>query len=88
MVPAAARRARGTAQADLCPLATLQDLKLRYYELMIRLAMHEDAYLDACKAYQEVWDTDEVKNDEAKSQEVRQRGVWSRVSGLRRLTPL
>ncbi len=38
---------------------------------MIQLALHEDAYLDACKAYQEVWDTEEVKKDEAKSQEVR-----------------
>jgi hypothetical protein len=37
---------------------------------MIQLALHEDAYLDACKAYQEVWDTEEVKKDEAKSQEV------------------
>ncbi|KAJ9124199.1 hypothetical protein QFC22_000996 [Naganishia vaughanmartiniae] len=40
------------------------DMKLRYYELMIRLALHEDNYLDACKAWQEVWDTEEVKNNE------------------------
>jgi 26S proteasome regulatory subunit N5 len=57
------------------------DLKLRYYELMIQLALHEDAYLDACKAYQEVWDTEEVKKDEAKSQEVgANRLVHCRVS--------
>jgi hypothetical protein len=31
-----------------------QDLKLRYYDLMIQLA------------YQEVWDTEEVKKDEAR----------------------
>jgi 26S proteasome regulatory subunit N5 len=41
-----------------------QDMKLRYYELMIKLALHEDNYLDACKAWQEVWDTEDVKNNE------------------------
>ena len=41
-----------------------QDLKLRYYDLMIQLALQEDAYLEACSAYQEVWDTEEVKKDE------------------------
>ncbi|KAJ9092508.1 hypothetical protein QFC19_008721 [Naganishia cerealis] len=40
------------------------DMKLRYYELMIQLALHEDNYLDACKAWQEVWDTEEVKSNE------------------------
>ncbi|KAI5454930.1 proteasome regulatory particle subunit [Naganishia albida] len=40
------------------------DMKLRYYELMIKLALQEDNYLDACKAWQEVWDTEEVKNNE------------------------
>lgn len=43
-----------------------QDLKLRYYDLMIQLALQEDAYLEACSAYQEVWDTEEVKKDEAR----------------------
>lgn len=48
----------------------IQDLKLRYYELIIQLALHEDKYLDACKAYQEVWDTEEVKADPEKEKEV------------------
>jgi len=34
------------------------------------LALHEDKYLDACKAYQEVWDTEEVKADAEKEKEV------------------
>ncbi|RSH89355.1 hypothetical protein EHS25_002467 [Saitozyma podzolica] len=42
------------------------DLKLRYYDLMIQLALQEDAYLEACSAYQEVWDTEDVKKDEAR----------------------
>lgn len=37
---------------------------------MIQLALHEDKYLDACKAYQEVWDTEEVKADPEKEKEV------------------
>lgn len=48
----------------------LQDLKLKFYSLIIALALEEDAFLDACKAYQEVYDTDEVKNDETKAKEV------------------
>jgi len=37
---------------------------------MIQLALHEDKYLEACKAYQEVWDTEEVKADPEKEKEV------------------
>lgn len=37
---------------------------------MIRLALEDDAYLEACHAYQEVWDTAEIKADEAKSLDV------------------
>lgn len=47
----------------------IQDLKLRYYELIIQLALHEEKYLEACKAYQEVWDTEEVKADPEKEKE-------------------
>nr|XP_019045606.1 26S proteasome regulatory subunit N5 [Kwoniella bestiolae CBS 10118]OCF24536.1 26S proteasome regulatory subunit N5 [Kwoniella bestiolae CBS 10118] len=43
-----------------------QDIKLRYYDLMVQLALQDDEYLEACSAYQEVWDTEEVKVDPAK----------------------
>lgn len=43
-----------------------QDIKLRYYDLMVQLALQDDAYLEACSAYQEVWDTEEVKKDESR----------------------
>lgn len=33
---------------------------------MVQLALQDDEYLEACQAYQEVWDTEEVKNDSAK----------------------
>lgn len=45
------------------------DMKLKYWDLMIRLALDGDDYLEACKAWQEVWDTESVKEDEAKSKE-------------------
>ncbi|WWD18441.1 hypothetical protein CI109_102893 [Kwoniella shandongensis] len=43
-----------------------QDIKLRYYDLMVQLALQDDEYLEACSAYQEVWDTEEIKKDAAK----------------------
>lgn len=56
-------------------------MKLRYYALVIALALHEDAFLDACKSYQEVYDTPEIKADEAKSQEVRPRAITGSLRG-------
>ena len=34
------------------------DLKLRYYEQQIVLAKHDDKYLDVCKHYRQVLDTE------------------------------
>jgi 26S proteasome regulatory subunit N5 len=51
--------------------ADSQDIKLRYYDLLVQLALQDDAYLEACAAYQEVWDTEEVKADEAREVNVR-----------------
>lgn len=42
------------------------DLKLRYYDLIVQLALQDDNYLEVCSAYQEVWDTEEVKEDSAR----------------------
>ena len=33
---------------------------------MVQLALQDNAYLEACSAYQEVWDTEEVKEDESR----------------------
>ncbi|CDW99534.1 hypothetical protein [Sporisorium scitamineum] len=46
------------------------DLKLRYYALMVEYALREDKFLDICKYYREIYDTTEVKNDEARRKEV------------------
>lgn len=39
------------------------DLKLRYYEQQITLAKHDDKYLEACKHYRQVLDTESVENN-------------------------
>ena len=43
---------------------------MRYYDLLVQLALQDDAYLEACSAYQEVWDTEEVKKDESREMNV------------------
>ena len=47
------------------------DLKLRYYEQQIVLAKHDDKYLDVCKHYRQVLDTEAVEEDPSKLQPVR-----------------
>jgi 26S proteasome regulatory subunit N5 len=39
------------------------DLKLRYYEQQTTLAKHDDKYLEACKHYRQVLDTESVENN-------------------------
>lgn len=47
------------------------DLKLRYYEQQIVLAKHEDKYLDACKHWRQVLDTEAVEKDTEQLKTVR-----------------
>jgi len=42
-----------------------QDLKLRFYELMIRYYNHESKYLDICRSYKAMYDTPKIKENEA-----------------------
>lgn len=42
------------------------DLKLRYYEQQVILAKHEDKYLDVCKHFRQVLDTEAVESDPSK----------------------
>lgn len=39
------------------------DLKLRFYEQQITLAKHEDKYLEVCKHFRQVLDTESVENN-------------------------
>ncbi|CAE7080397.1 unnamed protein product [Rhizoctonia solani] len=40
-----------------------EDLKLKYYELMIKYALHNASYLDAAKHYYKVWETPSIKSE-------------------------
>ncbi|CAK5280619.1 unnamed protein product [Mycena citricolor] len=40
-----------------------EDLKLKYYDLMIQHALHGSTYLDAAKYYHKVWETPSIKED-------------------------
>lgn len=52
------------------------DLKLRFYEQQITLAKHDDDYLNACKHYQQVLDTESVENNPEQLKAVLQRVIW------------
>jgi 26S proteasome regulatory subunit N5 len=39
------------------------DLKLKFYELMIKLDQHESSYLAVCKHYKQIYDTPRIKSD-------------------------
>jgi hypothetical protein len=48
-----------------------QDLKLKYYDLMIQHALHGDGYLDCAKYYHKIWETPSIKKDaEGKGRDV------------------
>ena len=62
-----ARKQAGTEvgeNADIEPAEDdVTDLKLRFYEQQITLAKHEDKYLEACKNYRQVLDTEAVEDN-------------------------
>lgn len=43
-----------------------QDLKIRFFKLMIEYYMHEKNFLEICKCYQAMYDTPKVKADKAR----------------------
>ena len=47
-----------------------QDLKLKFYQLMIELDEHEGSYLAICKHYRAIYDTPQVKENKDKMKEV------------------
>ena len=52
------------------------DLKLRFYEQQILLSKHEDKYLEVCKHYRQVLDTEAVEEDPDKLRAVLQRIIY------------
>ncbi|RCH87488.1 26S proteasome non-ATPase regulatory subunit 12 [Rhizopus azygosporus] len=43
-----------------------EDLKLRFYELMIQHALHEDQYLNVHKYYKQIYESESIQQDEIK----------------------
>lgn len=52
------------------------DLKLRFYEQQITLAKQEDKYLEVCKHYRQVLDTESVENNPEQLNAVLQRVIY------------
>jgi len=48
------------------PEDDVSDLKLRFYELQIQIAKHDSRYLDICKHYRQILDTEVVEKDTEK----------------------
>ncbi|KZS95799.1 PCI-domain-containing protein [Sistotremastrum niveocremeum HHB9708] len=44
-----------------------EELKLKYYELMIKYGLHTEAYLDVAKYWYKVWETPSIKSDEGEN---------------------
>ena len=42
-----------------------QELKLKYYTLMVEMSQHEHSYLAICQYYQAIFDTPQVQENEA-----------------------
>jgi 26S proteasome regulatory subunit N5 len=75
-------RTRSADDPPVEPEDDVTDLKLRYYEQQIELAQHEDKYLEVCKHYRQVLDTEAVEEDPEKLQKVCKRCLESRNCGL------
>ncbi|KAI8080328.1 PCI domain-containing protein, partial [Thamnidium elegans] len=52
-----------------------KDLKLRFYNLMIQHALHEEQYLNVHKFYKQIYDSESIKEDETKWKPVLQNAV-------------
>ena len=49
---------------------SLEELKLKYYQLLIRYHSHNNSYIDICRCYKAIYETDSIAEDPAKWQPV------------------
>ena len=45
---------------------SLEELKLQYYHLLIRYHINANNYIDACRCYRAVYESDSIKDDKEK----------------------
>ena len=55
---------------------TLEELKLQYYHLLIRYHINANNYIDACRCYRAVYESDSIKDDKEKWVPVRSKS-WN-----------
>eukprot|EP00891_Asterochloris_glomerata_P006770 jgi/Astpho2/6770/e_gw1.00103.16.1_t len=55
---------------------TLEELKLQYYHLLIRYHINANNYIDACRCYRAVYESDSIKDDKEKWVPVLQKICW------------
>lgn len=60
------REKKGKVEEEPEQEEDVTDLKLRYYRQQIMLAQHEGKYLDVCKHYRQVLDTETIEEDPEK----------------------
>lgn len=58
------------------------DLKLRYYYQQIQLANHDHNYLEVCKHYRDVLDTESIEQDPEKLPAVGSLGLFEKKGGV------
>lgn len=74
-------RNRSADDPPIEPEDDVTDLKLKYYEQQITLAKHDNKYLDVCKHYRQVLDTEAVEEDPNKLRAVCSE-AWSHLQLL------
>ncbi|CAI5440776.1 unnamed protein product [Caenorhabditis angaria] len=45
----------------------VQNLKLKFYELMVKIGLHDGSYLDVCRHFRAIHDTPKIKDDSLKA---------------------
>ncbi|EEH54574.1 uncharacterized protein MICPUCDRAFT_34916 [Micromonas pusilla CCMP1545] len=73
---ASVEHAEGYFEATDPTIPSVPELKLRYYQLMIRFHSHSDDYLEVCRCYQNVMECDGIKDDAAKCTAALKKVVW------------
>ena len=62
-----------------------QDLKLKYYRLMIELCQHDNSYLAVCQHYRSIFDTPRIQQEEETLKNVRNFTVTYRTQSRERV---
>ena len=54
----------------------LEELKLMYYKLMIAYHLHDRNYIEICRSYRAILDTQSIEQDSAKWEPVLKKAAW------------